>query len=279
MTLTLEVLVEGFAATECPRWHDGRLWFSDMHGHAVHAVTETGELERIAKVNGPGGLGFLPDGRLLAVSQRDRQVLRLDPDGLVVHADLRELGESWINDLWVGATGRAYVGEMGFDVHGFLAGDGTMPCQANVYVVEVDGTTSVGAAEMSFPNGIVLADGGRTLVVAESFAFQLTAFDVAADGTLSGRRSWAGLPFAPDGIDLDSQGRVWVADPGGNRVVLVAEGGEILQVVEADRTCLSCAVGGADGQTLFVCTTESTDPHQSPELLSSRIETVRLPAG
>lgn len=271
-----EVLVDGFAATECPRWHDERLWFSDMHGHAVYAVTEAGELETITKVNGPGGIGFLPDGRLLVVSQRDRQVMCLDADGLVVHADLRAFGDSWINDMWVDAAGRAYVGEMGFDIHGFLKGDGTMPCHANVYVVAPEGGVTVGAGEMSFPNGIVLTDAGATLVVAESLGFQLTAFDIAADGSLSNRRVWADLGFPPDGIDCDRQGRMWVTDPNGGRVVRVAAGGDVSAVVETERKPLSCALGGRDGQTLFICTTDSTDPHEAPELRSSRIEMVKV---
>lgn len=271
-----EVLADGFAATECPRWHDERLWFSDMHGHAVYAVTETGRLETITNVNGPGGIGFLPDGRMLVVSQRDRQVLRLDPDGLVVHADLTELGASWINDMWVDAVGRAYVGEMGFDIHGFLKGDGTMPCFANLYVVEPDGRVSVGAGEMGFPNGIVLSGDSTTLIVAESLGFQLTAFDIAADGSLGNRRVWADLGFPPDGIAPDAQGRMWVTDPNAARVVRVAEGGEVSAAVDTERKPLSCALGGADGQTLFVCTTDNTDPDEAPELRSSRIEMVKV---
>ena len=119
---TPAVIADGFAATECPRWHDGRLYFSDMHGGVVVAMTPAGEQEIIAEVNGPGGLGFLPDGRLLVVSQRDRQVLRREPLGLVVHADLGDRSESWINDMWVDSTGRAFVGQMGFDVHAAMKG-------------------------------------------------------------------------------------------------------------------------------------------------------------
>jgi sugar lactone lactonase YvrE len=276
LTLTTRVLADGFAATECPRWLDGRLYFSDMHGGAVFSVAEDGRLDKLADVNGPGGIGFLPDGRMLVVSQRDRLVHRLDPDGLKVHADLSSFGDSWINDMWVHASGNAYVGEMGFDIHGLLAGTGVTPCKANVYLVRPDGSVEVAADEMAFPNGIVVADDGRTLIVAESFALQLTAFDIDSDGSLKNRREWATLGFAPDGIAIDGQGHVWVADPQGARAVRVAPDGTQGDVVMTDRVCLSCAVGGASEPTLFLCTTKSTDPREAPGLQSSRIETASL---
>lgn len=274
------LLAGGFAATECPRWRDGRLWFSDMHGGEVFAMDTAGAHEVVARVNGPGGLGWLPDGRLLVVSQRDRQVLRLDPGGLALHADLADLGNSWINDMWVGGAGRAYVGEMGFDIHAFGRGEGVEPRPANLYAVDRDGRVRVAADELLFPNGIVVDEATGTLLVAESFGFRLTSFAIGADGSLTDRRLWAQLDFAPDGITLDAEGCVWVADPVGRRAVRVAPGGAVLDEITTDRTCLSCALGGDDGRTLFICTTGNTDPHQSLLTRSSRIDvaSVAVPA-
>lgn len=248
-----------------------------MHGGAVYAIDETGQIETVAKVPGPGGLGWLPDGRLLIAAQRDRKVLRLDPGGLVVHADLGSLVDSWVNDMWVDGAGRAYVGEMGFDVHALLRGERVDRRKANLYVVHPDGTISVAAEELFFPNGIVVSSDGATLLVAETFARQITSFAVAADGSLSDRQLWASLDFAPDGIALGSSDEdLWVADPAGNRAVRVRHGGEVLEVVTANLKCLSCALGGRDGKRLFLCTTASTDPEESLRLLSSRIDVARV---
>jgi bile acid-coenzyme A ligase len=272
-------LAAGFAATECPRWHDGRLFFSDMHGHAVFALTPGSAPEKIADVHGPGGIGWLPDGRLLVVSQRDRQILRLDPGGLVVHADLSASVQSWLNDLWVDPAGHAYVGEMGFDIHAFGRGEEVQIAPANLWRVDPDGSHQVAARDVFFPNGIVASADGRTLIVAESFRLAVTAFDIADDGTLGDRRLWAQLKFAPDGITLDRDGALWVADPVGKRALRVAEGGEILGAITVDRTCLSCALGGIDGRTLYICTTGHTEPDEAIEHLSSRIDSAPVEVG
>lgn len=274
----LTVLADGFAATECPRWHDGRLWFSDMHGGIVVAMTPDGEQEVVAEVNGPGGLGFLPDGRLLVVSQRDRQVLRREPDGLVLHADLSDRSESWVNDMWVDPAGRAFVGQMGFDVHAAMKGELAPEDvrNASVFVIQSDGTVGIGAEDLQFPNGIVLGLDEHSLLVAESRGLCISEFRIGGDGSLGDKREWCRLDFAPDGITLDVDGCLWIADPHGHKAVRVAPGGEVLQELATDGMCLSLALGGDDGRTLYVCTTEVTDPEDAPVAKSSHIEQVRV---
>jgi sugar lactone lactonase YvrE len=270
-----EVLLDGLAFPEGPRWHDGRLFFSDMHGQRVVAVDEHGESETIATVpNQPSGLGWLPDGRMLVVSMVDRQVLRLDDGALVLHADLAALAPSNCNDMVVGADGRAYVGNFGFDMY---AGEPWR--KTNLIAVEPDGRAWVAAEEMSFPNGPVITPNGRTLIVGESTAARLTAFDIGDDGTLSNRRVWASLKpigATPDGICLDAENAVWVACPQSERCVRVAEGGELLDELPMGRGTFACALGGVDGHTLFVCTASSHEPEAARAAGSGRIETVRV---
>jgi sugar lactone lactonase YvrE len=276
------VLVAGFGTTESPRWRDGRLYFSDMAGHTVQSVTPAGELDHIADVPGtPGGLGWLPDGRLLIVSQTTRELMRCDGEELVVHADLAGYGSSPLNDMWVDALGRAYVGEMGFDIHAFhrLQEYEKMAAirMGHVYIVEADGTSRVGTAEgLLFPNGIAVDGTTQRVVIAESFRFALSSFAVAPSGELVDGRLQAQLGFAPDGIAVDDDGWVWVADPVGRRAVRVSPDGQICDVLELDRMCLALALGGADGRSLFLCTTDATEPEKARTQRSARIEVVHL---
>jgi sugar lactone lactonase YvrE len=270
---TPEVLLDGLAFPEGPRWHEGRLWFSDMHDQRVLALDESGGVEEIVRVEQrPSGLGWLPDGRLLVVSMWDRKLLRLDPDGLAVHADLSGLATFHCNDMVVDARGRAYVGNFGFDLD---AGD--TPREAELILVHPDGRAEIAAEKLRFPNGTVITPDGRTLIVGESFGACLTAFDIADDGSLSGQRTWAKLEGAvPDGICLDSEGAIWVASPVSNEVLRVREGGEVTSRIATDRMAIACMLGGDDGRTLFILTAETTHAEEAPKLRSARIERARV---
>lgn len=259
-------LISGLSFTECPRWRDGRLYVSDFHTHRVLAVAMDGTAETVAHVpNQPAGLGFLPDGRMLIVSMLDRKLLRREPDGsLVVHADLATLAPWHLNDMLVDHEGRAWVANFGFDLHG-----GAAACNTVLICVEPDGTAHVAADELGFPNGMVLTPDHRTLIVAETTMNRLSAFPVSGS-SLGARRTWASfgdpptstdvgellaqVAVTPDGICLDAQGAVWVADPIHGRLLRVAEGGHILQELNTDGLSpFACMLGGADGRTLFVC--------------------------
>ncbi len=204
----LTTLASGFRFTEGPRWHDGRLWFSDMHDHKVWALGLDGTKELICNVpQEPSGLGWLPDGRLLVVSMKDRRLMRLDPEGLNVSADLSGHTDHLINDMVVDGLGRAYVGNFGFDLHA-----DEKPATTCLVLALPDGTTRVVAEDLLFPNGTVITPDGKTLIVGETFGARLTAFAIADDGSLHDRRVWAQMEgTVPDGICLDAEGAVWVA--------------------------------------------------------------------
>jgi sugar lactone lactonase YvrE len=273
MTNATEVLIDGLAFPEGPRWHDGKLWFSDMHGRVVLRVDAPGKAEVVVEVPGnPSGLGWLPDGRMLVVSMTDRRLLRLDPDGLAEVADLHSLSSSHCNDMLVDRHGRAYVGNFGFDLH-----EKEAPRTAEIVLVPPDGPPRVVADEMSFPNGTVVTPDGGTLIVGETFASRLTAFDVEADGSLSGRRVWAQLEgIVPDGICLDAEGAIWVASPVSHAVFRVAEGGEVLQTIPLETQSFACMLGGDDGRTLHICSAEDSHPEICVAKRTGRIETVRV---
>jgi sugar lactone lactonase YvrE len=250
-----EVLLGGLGFGEGPRWHDGRLWFSDMGAARVMAVDPDGRAEVVLEVpTRPSGLGWLPDGRLLVVSMRDRRVLRLEPDGeVVVHADLADLASFDCNDMVVDGLGRAYVGNAGFD----LSARPLEVRAAEVVLVTPDGEARVVDDEVVFPNGSVVTPDGSTLVVAETFGQCLTAFTIAEDGSLTDRRTFASLRgTSPDGICLDAEGAVWVADANGSACLRVREGGEVVDRVDTGRGCFACMLGGADRRTLFLMTAE-----------------------
>ncbi len=243
-----------------------------MHGRQVMTVGLDGRSEVVAEVpNRPSGLGWLPSGELLVVSMSDRKLLRLEKGGLAEHADLSGVADHECNDMVVDRHGRAYVGHFGFD-H-FAHGDFR---PASIIAVEPDGEVRIAASDLMFPNGTVITDDGRTLIVAESYGWRLTAFDVEADGSLSGRRLWADIGMAPDGICLDREGCVWVASPTGRTFVRFAEGGSLLQRIDVGRRAIACMLGGADGRTLFMLTSDTIEAARSTSLMSARIETVRV---
>jgi sugar lactone lactonase YvrE len=252
---TPRTLMTGLAFGESPRWHDGRLWFSDWGVREIIAVDPDGSSEVVLSVpSAPSCIDWLPDGRLLVVSGGDGLLLRREHNGsLVTHADLSRLSAHAWNEIVVDDRGRAYVNNIGFEFGGEFA-------PGIVAIVEPGGSARVVAEGMAFPNGMVLTPDNSTLIVAESYGNVLTAFDIAPDGRLQNRRVWAELgDGAPDGICLDVEGAVWYGDVPNKRCVRVREGGDVLDTVELDRGCFACALGGPDGKTLFMVAAEWPD--------------------
>ncbi|WP_246240656.1 SMP-30/gluconolactonase/LRE family protein [Mycolicibacterium madagascariense] len=228
---------------ESPRWHDGRLWFSDWGAHQVIAVDPGGAPEVVVEVESfPMCIDFLPDGRLLVVDSARRRLLRREPDGsMVVHADLESISDKPWNDIVVDAHGNAYVNTIGFDF------PGGQPAPGSIALVSVDGSVQSVAGDLAFPNGMAITDDDATLIVAESHANRLTAYDIDDDGHLTGRRTWADTPGDhPDGICLDTDGALWYADVANRHCVRLREGGDVLDVVELDRGAFACALSRGD---------------------------------
>jgi sugar lactone lactonase YvrE len=274
MSETPRVIIDNLVFPEGPRWHEGRLWFSDMHDHCVVVSDEQGNAETVVDVpNQPSGLGWLPDGRLLVVSMTDRRLMRFENGALDEVADISHLAPYHCNDMVVDVHGRAYIGNFGFDLDG-----GEEPTGTTLVCVEPDGEAWVVVEQMLFPNGIVVTPDNRTLIVAESFGQRLSAFDIEPDGSLTDPRVWADLrPNVPDGICLDDEGAVWVADPMHRGVMRVKEGtGAIDWISTGDRRAIACVLGGADGRTLFICTATSTDPKKCIDARAGRIEVVTV---
>jgi sugar lactone lactonase YvrE len=272
--LSLTPFLDRLAFPESPRWHEGALWFSDFYTHRVQRVGMDGRCETVVSVPGqPSGLGWLPDGRLLVVSMTDRRLLRLDGQVLTEVADLSKLAPFHCNDMVVDAKGRAYIGNFGFD----LAARET-PRSTGLILVLPDGQARVVAQDLHFPNGTVITPDGRTLIIGESYASRLTAFDIAQDGSLSGRREWARLDKAtPDGICLDAEGAIWLASPISREVIRVREGGEVTHRIAAPGQALACMLGGPDRRTLFVLMGKlMVTPEQSRESLTGTIHTLRV---
>jgi sugar lactone lactonase YvrE len=259
------VVVAGLHFAESPRWHDDRLWFSDFYSGRVASVLEDGsDLRLEAEVpQQPSGLGWLPDGRLLVVSMRDKTILRREADGsLRVHADLSSHANGHLNDMVVDPDGRVFVGSFGFD----LMGQAPLAPSA-LFRVDPDGSVTVAAPDLWFPNGTVIT-ADRTLLVNETFGNRITAFDLSADGTLGNRRVWAEfapvpterdmamvfpqLVVAPDGSGLAPDGALWIADGTGDRLLRLVDG-SVTNEIRPGTPVYACAVGGSDGRTLFAC--------------------------
>ena len=274
ITLKTEVLLDGLKFPESPRWHDDKLWFVDIDGHKVLTVDLNGNSEIILERDDQvSGLGWLPDNRLLVVSMRDNTLLRLDPDGVKVVADLNKFKTVMCNDMVVDKRGRAYVGNMGFDYF-----DDKPFAPTNLILVEPNGDARVVVENMAFPNGTVITPDDKTLIIAETFAAKLTAFDIMDDGSLTGRRVWANLKsLAPDGICLDAEGGIWLAAPGRKRVVRVLEGGQITHIVRVENDAYACMLGGSDRKTLFVATSKHTRDAGKIEFVKVDIPGAGLP--
>ena len=271
----MSVVASGLAFGEAPSWHKGALWWSDMHGGQVSRLGAAGVQAVCAVPTRPSGLGWLPDGRMLVVSMTDKRVLRRETDGsLVTHAAVGDLVPRRLNDMIVDTSGRAYVGNFGFEL------DGAEPVAATILVrVDPDGAVCGVAQDLLFPNGMVITPDGRTLVVTETWGARLTAFDIAADGSLSGRFVWAQLPgdAVPDGICLDEEGAIWVASPTTDDCLRVRQGGEVLARIPTGRGAFACMLGGRDRRTLFICTADSHDPERQARERNGRIEAFDVP--
>ncbi|MEZ7971792.1 MAG: SMP-30/gluconolactonase/LRE family protein [Pseudomonadales bacterium] len=269
-----ETLVDGLCFGEGPRWHLGRLYFSDMHGNTVYAVDTSGNLEAIVKLDDdePSGLGWLPDGRMLIVSMRNRKLLVLDSGVLAEFADLSGIATYHCNDMVTDLKGRSYVGNFGYDLHNNAEFQ-----KAALILVHPDGTTELAADGLSFPNGTVITPDGKTLIVGESFGARLTAFDISPDGSLTNRREWAKMDGAvPDGICLDDAGGIWVASPVSNEALRVIEGGEVTDRVKTENQAYACMLGGLDGKTLFIMTSRSSHPDECKKEKSAAVEFVTV---
>jgi sugar lactone lactonase YvrE len=279
---TAERFADGLEFAECPRWHDGALWISDMWGHTVYRFDPDGARHTVHDFGpdeDPGGLGWLPDGRLLVVGMEGRRLYRLEADGPVVHADLAELAPWPCNDMIVADDGTAYVSQFGFD----LWGASTLPATSPLIRVWPDGRVDAAAHDLMVPNGVALTAEGRTMIVAESGAFRLVRFTVREDGTLTDRETFAELTPAPgadyappDGICLDEAGAVWAADPIGNRVVRIEAGGRVEREITFDLRPLAAVLGGTDRRTLFVCLAAEYGRLEHRSERDARIDAVRV---
>lgn len=251
------------------------LWFSDMAAQQVLRVDMKGHSEVVASLNRAAGLGFLPDGCLLIVSEADPLLRRLDSRGLHVVADLSFLGSVVLNDMVVDKEGRAYIGDDAFDL---AAGTPLRP--GRIILATPEGDARVAAEGLSFPNGMVITPDGRRLIVAETFGRCLTAFDVASDGSLADRRPFADLGVAgalPDGICLDAEGAIWVASPATSEFVRVTEGGSILERIPVpDKWAVACTLGEEDRRTLFLCTARTTLQDLAQGKSAGSIEMIRV---
>jgi sugar lactone lactonase YvrE len=271
-----QTLLTGLGIGESPRWHEGRLWFSNWVANEIVAADLDGNSSTVVGMPSfPFCIDWLPDGRLLIVSGREGLLLRMEPDGsLVTHADLTSLDRTPWNDIVVDGRGNAYVNNSGFN----LGVDEFAP--GIVAVVTPDGSARQVADGVAFPNGMAVTPDNSTLIVAESYGGVLTAFDIAPDGGLSGRRVWADLPgAAPDGICIDAEGAVWYGDVPNRRCVRVREGGEVLQTIDLDRGCFACMLGGEDGATLFMMAAEWGGPAtMGDDAQTGKVLTVQAPA-
>ena len=267
------VILDGLCFGEGPRWRDGHLWMSDMHDQKVLKVAPSGNFEVVVQLadDQPSGLGWLPNGDLLIVAMSSRRLLRFDGTEISVHADLSELASGICNDMVVDSIGRAYVGNFGFDLH-----HGAPQRNAELILVEPDGKARCVDDEVLFPNGTVITPDDATLIVAETFAGRLTAFDLDASGELSNRRVWAQLPegAVPDGICLDAGGGIWSASPSTNNCIRQIEGGEVTHEIKLDRGAFACMIG--DGQ-LYILTSKTSKPDRCKVKREARVEVYPAP--
>jgi sugar lactone lactonase YvrE len=275
-------VVTGIRFPEGNRWHENRLWYSDMHTGEVFSIDPSDGADAVPRLEAtvPGqssGLGWLPDGRLIVSSMESRTVVAVERDGSSsVFADLSPVESSLVNDLVVDPeTGRTYIGAFGYDLY---AGEELRP--GPLYVIEQDGSFRLAAEKLVFPNSANVLPGTRTLVVSETWGGKLTAFDIEPDGSLTGRRVWAALPegITPDGSTVDAEGAIWVCSVDTGEFLRVVEGGEVTDRIDAPGRCaIDCALSGEDGRTLYLATADSYDPATTAETHAGRISAVRVP--
>lgn len=269
-----KVLLDGLIFPEGPRWHDGALYFSDMHAGIVWRVTPEGVASKVREFPGNvSGLGWLPDGTMLVVSMIDHHVLKITPKGVETAADLSSFVTNPINDMVVDRAGRAYAGNFGFDL---IKGEAPRPTV--LLCVDPNGNVRVAADDLHFPNGMVITPDGKTLIVAETYGARLTAFDIQPDGALANRRVFAAVEgMRPDGICLDAEGAVWAAWAGGHKIVRVRKGGEIADTIALpERHAYACMLGGAGRRELYICTARDHVPKIAKEQRAGKIEVVRV---
>jgi sugar lactone lactonase YvrE len=300
---TTEVVVDGLAFPECPRWRPDGLWFSDQHGGQIFRIGSGGGAEVMAEIpGGPSGLGWMPDGTLLAVSMHEKKLFEVavaDRDSgsapageaaLTVVCDLGPFHPGLSNDMVVDARGRCYIGNIGYDIYGgeerrttvlvlvdLTAGRaraGAGPSGSDGTLVE----PQVVANDLMVPNGTVITPAGDRMIIAESLAQRLTSFRIAADGSLSDRQVFADLgEETPDGICLDAHGGIWFASVNEHQVVRVEEGGTVTdRIATSGRRAIACMLGGDDRRDLYVCATRTLDPNKSREILGGSIEVCRV---
>jgi len=270
---SIELLIDGLDFGEGPRWHNGLLWYSDFFQHRVYTVSLDGKREVVLDLGDeqPSGLGWLPNGDLLVVAMLGRKILRYDGAKTTVHAELDDIATWHCNDMVVSKSGTAYVGNFGYDY-----GSEAPAVTANLAAVFQDGTKTVAAEGLNFPNGSVITEDEKTLIVGETFSCQYSAFSIHPDGTLSEGRVWAEIPGRlPDGCTLDSENGIWFADAFSTQVVRVLEGGEITNVIDLPQRTFACMLGGDDGKTLFILTATS-DPETGIEPGEGAIYTTQV---
>ena len=289
MNSICQTVIDGRTFVESPRWRDGRIWFSELYTHQVMSAEEDGSDLRVEAVvpGQPSGMDWLPDGRLLVTSMRDRLLMRREHDGtMVVHADLSKHTGGYCNEVIVDRHGRAYVGDFGFDLE-----DGGPVVPASIHRIDADGTIVRVADDLYFPNGCVLTDDGE-LIVNETFGNRISAFELTDDGELVNRRTWAefgSLPsptatvepwsqFArcPDGMCRDAEGALWIADLVSQKVLRMAEGGAVLDEVDPGMMPFSAALGGKDGTTLFICAAPDGDVEARSSTTLAAVLAVRV---
>lgn len=268
MELKTTTLLEDLKFPEGPRWHEGKLWFTDYATRRLSQVDLQGNAQAVVEVPDlPTAFDWTPDGRLLIVSSSARRLLTLKDGHLTEATDLSSLVPYSCGEMVISETGNAYIGNAGYDVMKYGPGFQSTPQNGLLLLVTPEGSARVVAEGMAFPNGMVITPDGKTLIVAESHAARLTAFTIGTDGSLSHRRVWAQFeqaskeaPIAPDGMTLDTEGAVWVASPPSREVLRVREGGEIVSRVLLEAFPLACMLGGPDRRTLFILTTSHLNP-------------------
>ena len=282
MTKRTTILMDGLTFGEGPRWHEEKFYFSDFYSHKVFSLDMDGNSEVIVEVPGqPSGLGWMPDGTMLIVSMKDKKLLSFNNNALSQVADLSNLAGFHCNDMVVDDHGNAYIGNFGFNTY---SGEEIKP--ANLILVRPGEDPCVAADDLLFPNGTVITPDGKTLIIGETYAARLTAFDINEDATLSNRRVWADFTLdadegdvpVPDGMCLDAEGAIWVASPTTADVIRIKEGGEVLDRIPVETNAYACMLGGDDLKTLFICTSNASgvDPESALREKSGKIETIKV---
>ena len=282
MERKLETLMKGLTFGEGPRWHENKFYFSDFYSHKVYSLDLSGKHEVIVEIpNQPSGLGWTPDGTMLIVSMKDRKLMSFKDGQLKERADLTELAGFHCNDMVVDIDGNAYIGNFGFNTY-----DGEEIKPTNLILVRPGEEPVLAADNLFFPNGTVITPDNKTLIVGETYAARLTAFDKSEDGSLSNRRIWADLKVnaeegtvpLPDGMCIDEEGAIWVASPSTAEVIRVHEGGMISERIPVQTNAFACMLGGEDRRTLFICTSNGSgvDPEAALREKSGKIEITQV---